>query len=90
MIISSRERCANREAVESQSPTLPKATLGYNVRCAGNPVRVATIVNRIPNVAAARQRWAGGRNRFAVIDRESVKMDPYRRFRLEVYEQVLC
>jgi len=66
MSISSGERCANREAIEAQSPTLPKARLGHNIRRARNPVRVATIGNRKPNVAAARQRWAEGRNRFAV------------------------
>jgi hypothetical protein len=46
MSISSGEPCANHEGVEAQSPTLPKATLGHNIRRARNPVSVATIRNR--------------------------------------------
>ncbi|HEX3229766.1 MAG TPA: hypothetical protein VHQ95_12405 [Pyrinomonadaceae bacterium] len=51
MSISSGERCANREAVEAQSPTLPKAALAHHISRARSPVRVATIGNRNPNVA---------------------------------------
>src|SRR5437879_3820171 len=58
-----------REAVTTSSPGLPPRR-GYPEVSKSNPAqpRWGSVLFRapIPNVAAERQRWAGGRNRFAV------------------------
>jgi hypothetical protein len=56
-----------RKAVTTSSPGLPPGYPGYPSQRASTPMGLCPLTLLfLPNVAAERQRWAGGRYRFAV------------------------